>query len=421
MKLFKLSLAAAIAAGALATSASAVPLEEAIKDVDLNGYARMRYTHNNKSNDVVHRDKSSSWEFKSEVDFKAKIDDNFFGVVGIRFMDRDNGQSRSSSNTVYHNGPNSKDKDADFDIAKAYLGYTVGGTVIAVGRQGIGSFFTDDMYGDGVKITSTDIEGLTLTGFWMDSLENDGDIGSLDWNYKAPFPADGTGKLTTDHNLYGVGAMGSYDPVAFQLWYNSLEDVADLFAAELAFNFDISDDFNIGVKGQYAFSDFDKASYGHWDNTAVPPVFVTDVEVGDADFWAAEVSMGLFGIDLAGGYLRFEPDNKDRASFVSFEDQGSFISPGEQLLDYTNFTGKNEYWYVVAGYTIPDTGIRIGADYLDGKSAGQDAYEAVGRISYKYNQKLSFKTWYSHYKVDGAAGATDEKNDRIRFEAKYSF
>ena len=400
MKLFKLSLAAAIAAGALATSASAVPLEEAIKDVDLNGYARMRYTHDRDKN--AGNSSKSTWEFKSEADFKAKIDDNFFGVVGIRFMDRDGGESLSSSNSQYHGGQNPSDKDSDFDIAKAYLGYTVGGTVIAVGRQGVGSFFTDDMYGDGVKITSTDIEGLTLTGFWMDSLENDGDIGSLDW---AGIGA--MNKLTTDHNLYGAGIAGSYDPVAFQLWYNSLEDVADLFAAELAFNFDISDDFSLGIKGQYAFSDFD----GSYKNA----------NADDADFWAAEASMGLFGIDLAAGYLRFEPDNKSKDSFVSFEDQGSFISPGEQLLDYTNFTGKNEYWYVVAGYTIPDTGIRIGADYLDGKAHGDDAYEVVGRISYKYNQKLSFKTWYSHYKIDGAAGAADEKNDRIRFEAKYSF
>ncbi|WP_298782728.1 major outer membrane protein, partial [uncultured Campylobacter sp.] len=363
MKLVKLSLAAAVAAGALAMSASAVPLEEAIKDVDLNGYARMRYTHNNESDKNVHREKSSVWEFKSEVDFKAKIDDNFFGVVGVRFMDRDNGQTFSSSDGVYLQEKNEEDDESQFDIAKAYLGYAIGGTTITVGRQGIGSFFTDDMYGDGVKITSTDIEGLTLTGFWMDSLENDSDIGSLKWNRTGAMAPLG-GKLTTDHNLYGIGAMGSYDPVAFQLWYNSLEDVADLFAAELAFNFDISDDFNIGVKGQYAFSDFDKASYGHWNNIPVPPVFVTETDVGDADFWAAEASMGLFGIDLAAGYLRFEPDNKDRASFVSFEDQGSFISPGEQLLDYTNFTGKNHYWYAVAGYTIPDTGIRIGADYL---------------------------------------------------------
>ena len=402
MKLVKLSLAAAVAAGALAMSASAVPLEEAIKDVDLNGYARMRYTHDHSKNK---RDSNRGvWQFKSEVDFKAKIDDNFFGVVGIRFMDEDHGESASSSNSQYHGNHGTtrrQDEDSDFDIAKAYLGYTIGGTTIAVGRQGIGSFFTDDMYGDGVKITSTDIEGLTISGFWMDSLENDGDISSLDW-------ANVNNKLTTDHNLYGIGFMGSYDPVSFQLWYNSLEDVADLFAAELALSFDISDDFNLGVKGQYAFSDFD----GDYKNV---------VGADDADFWAAEASAGFFGVDLAAGYLKFEPDHKDSLSFVSFEDQGSFISPGEELLDYRSFTGENHYWYVVAGYTIPDTGIRIGADYLDGKSAGKDAYEAVGRISYKYNEKLSFKTWYSHYKIDDAAGGLDEKKDRIRFEAKYSF
>ncbi|WP_298787152.1 OprD family outer membrane porin [uncultured Campylobacter sp.] len=399
MKLVKLSLAAAVAAGALAMSASAVPLEEAIKDVDLNGYARMRYTHDHLKNET--NSNKGVWEFKSEVDFKAKIDDNFFGVVGVRFLDRDNGESLSSSNSQYHGTQNPSDKDSDFDIAKAYLGYTIGGTTIAVGRQGIGSFFTDDMYGDGVKITSTDIEGLTISGFWMDSLENDGDISSLDWG------AAVDNKLTTDHNLYGIGFMGSYDPVSFQLWYNALEDVAQLFAAELALNFDISDDFNLGVKGQYAFSDFD----GDYK----------DAGASDADFWAAEANAGFFGVDLAAGYLKFEPDDKDKVSFVSFEDQGSFISPGEELLDYRNFSGENHYWYVVAGYTIPDTGIRIGADYLDGKADGDNAYEVVGRISYKYNEKLSFKTWYSHYKIDGAAGAADDKNDRIRFEAKYSF
>ena len=400
MKLVKLSLAAAVAAGALAMSASAVPLEEAIKDVDLNGYARMRYTHDHLKNET--NSNKGVWEFKSEVDFKAKIDDNFFGVVGVRFLDRDNGESLSSSNSQYHGKQNPSDKGSDFDIAKAYLGYTVGGTTIAVGRQGIGSFFTDDMYGDGVKITSTDIEGLTISGFWMDSLENDGDISSLEWG------AAVDNKLTTDHNLYGIGFMGSYDPVSFQLWYNALEDVAQLFAAELALNFDISDDFNLGVKGQYAFSDFD----GDYK----------DAGASDADFWAAEANAGFFGVDLAAGYLKFEPDDKDKVSFVSFEDQGSFISPGEELLDYRNFSGENHYWYVVAGYTIPDTGIRIGADYLDGKADGDNAYEVVGRISYKYNEKLSFKTWYSHYKIDDKFGAgLDEKKDRIRFEAKYSF
>ena len=97
MKLLKLSLAAAMAAGALATSASAIPLEEAIKDVDLNGYARMRYTHDHAKNDQNGNFNQSKWEFKSEMDLKAKIDDNFFGVIGIRYLDRDLGESHSSS------------------------------------------------------------------------------------------------------------------------------------------------------------------------------------------------------------------------------------------------------------------------------------------------------------------------------------
>ena len=48
MKLVKLRLVAALAAGALATSASAMPLEEAIKGVDVSGMTRIRYTATNK-------------------------------------------------------------------------------------------------------------------------------------------------------------------------------------------------------------------------------------------------------------------------------------------------------------------------------------------------------------------------------------
>ena len=41
--------------------------------------------------------------------------------------------------------------------------------------------------------------------------------------------------------------------------------------------------------------------------------------------------------------------------------------------------------------------------------------EVVGRIEYAHSDKLKFKTWYSHVKEG------DDKNDRVRFEAKYSF
>lgn len=411
MKLVKLSLIAAMATGIMATTASAAPLDEVIKDVDVGGMLRLRYTNDSSKNVNENRTGDSNWNFKGELNLKTKIDDNFFAVVGIRYLDTDRSTSVSGKET----------NKAGFDLNRAYFGYAVGNTVIQVGRQDVGAFFTDDMYGDGIKILNSDIEGLTLAALWMDALENDGDIGALalgriggtqydtgllDPNGN-PIMATTGGKAVTDHNLYGVAAIGNYDPVSFQLWYASLQDVTDLFAAELAFSFDVSDDVNLNAKAQYGRSDF-KGKFKDATNQAA----------ADADFYGIELGTELFGADLTAGYVDFST-KKDKTSLVSFEDSGSFIKPGEELVDYTLFNGKNNYWFVTAGYTIPDTGVRIGADYLDGKNKVVDEKtkmkEIVGRLEYTHSDKLKFKTWYSHVKEG------DEKNDRVRFEAKYSF
>lgn len=389
MKLVKLSLIAAMATGIMATTASAAPLDEVIKDVDASGMLRVRYTHDSHKDADKNKKKNGNWNFKSELNLKTKIDDNFFAVAGIRYDDTDHSTSKSGKD-INHEG---------FDLNRAYFGYAVGNTVVQVGRQDVGAFFTDDMFGDGIKVLNSDIEGLTLAALWMDALERDSDIGTLGIR-------DSKDKEVTDHNLYGVAALGSYDPVSFQVWYAILEDVTDLFAVEFAFSFDVSDDVNLNAKLQYGFSDFDSS-------------FKRDVPVvDDADFYGAELGTKLFGADLTAGYVDFSTD-KDKVSLVAFEDNGQFIKPGEELFDYTVFEGKNHYWFVTAGYTIPDTGLRIGADYLDGKNKvvdeKTDMKEVVGRIEYAHSDKLKFKTWYSHVKEG------DDKNDRVRFEAKYSF
>ena len=426
MKLVKLSLIAAMATGIMATTASAAPLDEVIKDVDAGGMLRVRYTHDSKKDANKNKDGNSNWNFKGVLNLKTKIDDNFFAVAGIRYTDTDKSETESGNDA----------RGDKFDLNRAYLGYTVGNTVVQVGRQDVGAFFTDDMYGDGIKVLNSDIEGLTLAALWMDALEDDGDIGTLAKvkdiygdDYFGKNPTDeqkgilnsnaiklATGKSVTDHNLYGVAAIGSYDPVSFQIWYAMLEDVTDLFAVEFAFSFDVSDDVNLNAKLQYGFSDFDgKFKDSVREGTAAT---LEALEIGDADFYGAELGTKLFGADLSAGYVDFSTD-KDKVSLVSFEDSGSFIKPGEELFDYTLFAGKNNYWFVTAGYTIPDTGLRIGADYLDGKNKvvdeKTDMKEVVGRIEYAHSDKLKFKTWYSHVKEG------DDKNDRVRFEAKYSF
>ena len=397
MKLVKLSLVAALAAGALATSASAMPLEEAIKGVDVSGMTRIRYKATNVKKDKAETTHESEWKFKAVMNVKTTIDDNFFNVVSIRYDSTNDGIGHSTANN---------DGNHKFEANQFFLGATFGNTTIQLGRQTIGAFFTDDMYGDGIKVLNTDVEGLVLAALFMDSLENDKDIDSLKLHHI-------NGKLVTDHNLYGVAAIGSYDPISFQLWYASLEDVTNLFALELAGDFTVSDDVKLGLKGQYAFSDFDGKFKTGSGNAA-----------HDGDFWAVEASSEFFGVDFSAGYLNFST-KEDKSSLNSFEDQGSFISPGEELLNYRLYDGKNKYYFITAGYTIPDSGVRLGVDWVDGsnKVSGTktDRSEVVARVDYKYNEKLSFQSWYSH--MDKKVKGTDDntKTDTFRFQAKYSF
>ena len=408
MKLFKLSLAAAMAAGALATSANAVALEEAIKDVDVSGFAWMRvdwYDDNYAAAGAGHNKKDHAWKFKSVVNTKVAVDDNFFFVAGVRYaVDEDPATGRETDAST-----------TGFDLYQGYLGYTVGGTTFQLGRQKIGAFFTDDMYGDGIKVVNADIEGLVLAALWMDALEADGDIDLLKDDLSALGITQNAkghnmlvdGKSLIQNDLWGVAAIGSYDPVSFQIWYAYLQDVVGLFAVEGAVSFDVAEDVNLGLKLQYAFSDFD-ADY-------------KALGVDDADFFGLEASTAFFGVDFSAGYLQYETDSTVH-SRVSFEDQGSFISPGEELLDYGNFVGDNKAWFITAGYSIPDTGLRIGLDWVQGKfgdtgaNDGVKAWETVARVDYKYNKKLSFTTWWSH--VDSEDG---DQDDHVRFQAKYAF
>ena len=426
MKLVKLSLVAALAAGALATSASAMPLEEAIKGVDVSGMTKIKYTATSKKENKKEATHGSAWNFKAVMNVKTTIDDNFFNVVSIRYDGKDDGMSHSAADDQYK-----------FEANQFFLGATFGNTTIQLGRQTIGAFFTDDMYGDGIKVLNTDVEGLVLAALFMDSLENDSNIGSNEAKENnfvygtIELPSQvavskSTGKIVTDHNLYGVAAIGSYDPISFQLWYASLEDVTNLFALELAGDFAVSDDVKLGLKGQYAFSDFDGKFKTATENAVkgVSAGAVKDGGVKDGSFWAIEASSEFFGVDFSAGYIDFS--TKENAySLNSFEDQGSFISPGEELLDYSFYSGKNRYYFITAGYTIPDSGVRLGVDWVDGSNkfveTKTDRSEVVARVDYKYNEKLSFQSWYSHVdeKVKGADSS--DKADKFRFQAKYSF
>lgn len=410
MKLVKLSLATTLVAGALATSSFATPLEEVIKDVDLSGYSYVRYDIMPNDDDFTTR-----WRFRTDLTLKSTIDDNFFWVTTIRFdANRDRGSaSKDAKASIYANNP-------DLTLSEAYLGYNVGNSTFLLGRQTVGAFWTDDMYANGIKFVNTDIEGLTLAALAMDALEADSDIGSLthtteitntsgstttvtDVNTVAHF----TGKAVNQHNLYGVAAIGSYDPVSFQLWYAHLQDVTHLAAAQLGFDIPLAEEVKLPVVLQYSRTDFVskfKKPFGGL--------------VADSNFFGAQVGASVYGFDINAGYVNY--GKKDAISLSSFEDQGALIGAGEELLDYSFYEGKWQAIFGTLNIPIADSGVSIGGDVVYAKNkVGEDkadALETVLRLGYKYSEKLAFTGWWSHIDYDG-----DATSDKIRLQAKYSF
>ncbi|MBR8464553.1 major outer membrane protein [Campylobacter sp. faydin G-24] len=402
MKLTKISLAALIALGAFSSVASATPLEEAIKNVDVSGMARYRYT-NTRERAGGHSGSESGHGFKIITDFKAAIDDNFFGVLGLRYNATDDSGSG-------HMGTNKTNTDSTFNVYKAYLGYTIGKTTVIAGKQDLGTFFDDDAIGTGIKILNQDIEGLTLAAVAFDALENldgetDGDL--FKTVREAGYDAG---------NLYGAAIIGSYDPISFQLWYATVTNAADLIGVELVGSFDITDDVNVGFTGQYINNNADSKLKG-------------TAGYNDGNYYAFELSTGLYGADLSAGYIGWKAKDYGATSF-SIEDKGHLIAPGEQLFsdeaegtDYTFAKGKGDFWFVTLGYGYDK--FYGGVDYINGKvklSADDkiEYEEIMPKVSYQYNKKLKFSSFYSFLTKD-VKGEGETKQEKLRFEAKYSF
>ncbi|EPD6398923.1 major outer membrane protein, partial [Campylobacter coli] len=98
MKLVKLSLVAALAAGAFSV-ANATPLEEAIKDIDVSGVLRYRYETSNEWSDIngVAQNEGSGisgkqdHKYRAQLNFSGAIADNFKAFVQLDYNAKDGG------------------------------------------------------------------------------------------------------------------------------------------------------------------------------------------------------------------------------------------------------------------------------------------------------------------------------------------
>ncbi|EKT7768407.1 major outer membrane protein [Campylobacter coli] len=412
MKLVKLSLVAALAAGAFSV-ANATPLEEAIKDIDVSGVLRYRYETSNEWSDIngVAQNEGSGisgkqdHKYRAQLNFSGAIADNFKAFVQLDYNAKDGGYGAN-------NGSTTRSDSSKLNVRQLYLTYTDENvaTSVILGKQQLNTIWTDNaidgLVGTGVKVVNNSIDGLTLAAFAVDSYNSDeqgGDLGTV---------------LNFNENLYGAAAIGSYEvfngQLNPQLWLAYMTDNAFFYAVDTAYNTTIFDGVNWTLEGAYLGNSLDNER--------------KDLGNGNGNFFALNGSIEVNGWDATLGGLYYGKKNK--ATITVIEDQGNLGSllAGEEIF-YTNGsklngdTGRNIFGFVKAGYTFNET-VRVGADFVYGGTktknhSGGDKLEAVARVDYKYSPKLNFSAFYSYVNVDKDTDSTH--HDAVRLQALYKF
>ncbi|EAL4714479.1 hypothetical protein DOZ98_02765 [Campylobacter upsaliensis] len=424
MKLVKLSLVAALAAGAFSV-ANATPLEEAIKDIDVSGVLRYRYRAGNiddkdtaglANQSGLITDKQMH-QYRAQINFNAAIADNFKAFVQLDYAAKDGGYGVDTMTN-----PINEDKGA-LHVRQLYLTYTNEdfATSVIAGKQQLNTIWTDNgidgLVGTGIKVLNNSFDGLTLAAFAVDSFAATEQKGDL----------TGTGNIPTFDevgNLYGGAAIASYEVFGgqfdSQLWGAYWDSVGAWYALDLAYGTTIFNDINWKLNGAYLGNYFDK----------------TNIENGN--FFGLRGTMEWNGFDASLGGLYY--GDKEQLTVTVIEDQGNIghLLAGQEIF-YTEGShlngdvGENTFGYLTAGYTFNEV-LRLGADFVYGGTKtgngnttttkllphGGEKMEVVARVDYKYSPKLSFQAWYSYLNVDQDRSG-EGKKDTVRLQALYKF
>ncbi|EAJ8456170.1 major outer membrane protein [Campylobacter jejuni] len=427
MKLVKLSLVAALAAGAF-SAANATPLEEAIKDVDVSGVLRYRYDTGNFDKNFVNNsnlnNSKQDHKYRAQVNFSAAIADNFKAFVQFDYNAADGGYGANGI----------KNDQKGLFVRQLYLTYTnedVATSVIA-GKQQLNLIWTDNaidgLVGTGVKVVNNSIDGLTLAAFAVDSFmaaEQGADLlGHSNTSTATATPNQAPFKVDSRGNLYGAAAVGSYDLAGGQfnpqLWLAYWDQVAFFYAVDAAYSTTIFDGINWTIEGAYLGNSIDSE--------------LDDKTHTNGNFFALKGGIEVNGWDASLGGLYY--GDKEKASTVIIDDQGNLSSllAGEEIFYTTGSrlngdTGRNIFGYVTGGYTFNET-VRVGADFVYGGTkteaashlGGGKKLEAVARVDYKYSPKLNFSAFYSYVNLDQGVN-TNESADHstVRLQALYKF
>jgi hypothetical protein len=411
MKLSKLSLAAIVALGALTTTASATPLEEAIKGVDLSGFIRYRFYEEDGARDGS----DDRNRFSAPFSFTIPVADKLSAGFTVRWE-----YNEYAANNGLNDG-------SSFDMVKSWFKYSDANYNVKLGKFELGTPWTDPGYagdrGNGLLAFYTGVQGWTFAAgaftqtnitapvggkmvdlVVVDALKADPAYLALSADDKK-VAVDDAAKLNNlalgEENVYVAAAIGSMANVNAQLWLARMTNVFD-YSAFLQLDTKIS---GFSLLGQ------------------VNMLKLTDVDDDDTGtFYGIQAGYGQDNWKICVGYTS---NDDDQPIYALSADNSAMLKYGKQLYYETINMPDADVFGVVAKATFGAYGVEAG--YADASIDDLDGNEFYGQVSYKYSKNFSAAAYYSVMNLDEEASATagakdiSGDNDQLRIELKYTF
>ncbi|WP_457560789.1 major outer membrane protein [Caminibacter sp.] len=396
----KLSLAAVIAMGTMSV-ASATPLTEAIKNVDLSGFLRIRFYNEDPSGYATY----NRWRTNAVLIFKVPVSEQ------IKLVMRNSTQTNvytnksriaTSTNFAYLNAGGSN-VDSNVVNNLLFMQYTNGPVNAILGKIPVATSITSadpatPGHGAGVIATYTVNNNLTVGAAFIDAMVN---------------PSNNTGVSALGaigNDTYAAVAVFNNEYVKGNAWYYHVTNaIKNLFTVTLnatpVKNLDVHVDFATGKADSKLLADAKQKNY-----------------------YNISAKYSMDGICAKIGYAYTDKHNSP-VELSADAPIGAVITTANNY----NIANKKDTSsiYGKLGYMVDaKTSVYVAAQYQNaGKNSGNkdnDLTEVTLGGNYKYNKKLSFSAYYdianwkSGATKDAATGEGIDNNE-FRFQALYKF
>ena len=380
MKLVKLSLAAVIAAGAMTTFASATPLEEAIKGVEVSGMARVRFYH---QSDARYPLGLQGRVPAGETDLGSQATQ----VSGLLNISSPIAENFTFGTSLATDGYNTPGNDASFPtgvtVDKFFFQYASGNVVLKAGKIEIPTPWTEAGFGgsrgNGILALYTGVESWTLAAAYYNQI-NGAELEDM----------------FGQEDLMAVAAIGGFEVATLQGWASRMTNV---------FDYNVFGQVDVNLSG---FKGTAQANYMRLDKD-LAVALDTDKSGIFVGFTLGYENENFF---VTGGFTK---SDSDMPIYALTADNDGFIKFGQQLYLLTTNTADTEVYFLKAGANFGKFGVEAGYGKADFGS--DEADEVYGLLSYKLAKNLSTELYYSVLNSDWA----DEENNELRLQVEYNF